>query len=220
MEKQITTIKELSNLLMRDIYQKQGSIMIYVGGIPQVSQSNDIVGNCLQEWLPAWFKDNGLNLTPNPHTQEFPDFIAHFEEGDVAMDIKCWNYEKRPAFDIANFNSFYKVIYNNPSKLFAKYLTIGYTPNAHGFIIEYVDVKNLWDILGPSKKYPIGLQVKSGRPYAIRPINFKDENAESFGELRSLIHAVKETRELFRSEDINDFTPDEWLTKVLGYIEK
>lgn len=218
MNNKINNLTDLSNLLNKDVFKKQGSIMIYVGGIPQVSRSNDIVGNCLQEWLPAWFKDNGLNLTPNPHTQEFPDFVAHFKDGDVDMDIKCWNFENSPAFDIANFNSFYKVIYSNPAKLKAKYLTIGYKPNIHGFTIEYIDIKNLWDILGPTRKYPLGIQVKSKRPYAIRPINFLKNPDGSFGNLKDLIYAVKEARELFNDEETYDFTPDEWLNKVMKYV--
>lgn len=220
MENTINTLDDLKNILHRDIYKKQGSIMIYVGGIPQVSQSNDIVGNCIQEWLPAWFKDNGLNLTPNPHTQEFPDFIAHFKDEDVPMDIKCWNYENSPAFDIANFNSFYKTIYENPAKLYAKYLVIGYKPNIHGFTIEYIGMKNLWEILGPSLKYPLSIQVKRGRTYAVRPINFKLKPEKSFNNLKELIYAVKATREMFISEDTNNFTTDEWLAKVLKYAEE
>lgn len=219
MDKKIETLEDLKTLLNNDIYKKQGSIMIYISGIPHISKSNDIVGNCIQEWLPEWFKDRGLDLTPNQHTQEFPDFIAHFKTGDLAMDIKCWNYENSPAFDIANFESFYKVTYDDPAKLYAKYLTIGYKPNEHGFTIEYISMKNLWDILGPSKKYPMGLQVKKKRPYAIRPINFKKKPKSSFGNLKDLIYAVKQTRDLFKDGDTNTFTSDQWLKKVLKYVD-
>lgn len=213
----IESLDDLSKLLGAEVYKKQGSIMIYVGGIPQISHSNDIVGNSLQEWLPAWFSDNGLDLTPNEHTQAFPDFMAHFKNENIPMDIKCWNFNAQPAFDIANFDSFYRTTYTDPEKITAKYLVIGYKPNEHGFTIEYVDLKDLWELLGKTKTKPMNLQVKQGKPYAIRPINFrKPENA--FNDVEEMLKAIKATRDQYPNKDLG-YTSDDWFEKVSSHLK-
>lgn len=217
MEK-IDSLEKLKELLYKNVYQKQGSIMIYIDAIPQISHSNDIVGNSLQEWLPAWFSDNGLELTPNQHTQAFPDFMAHFKDKDIPMDIKCWNYEASPAFDIANFDSFYRTTYSDPEKITAKYLVIGYKPNKHGFIIEYVDLKNIWELLGSTKSKPLNLQVKQGKPYAIRPINFRNKN-NSFKNAQELLLAVKATREIYPNTELQ-YTSTDWYKKVSNHLKQ
>lgn len=182
MSNTIRSLDDLYKLASNDIKGKEGNILIVVNNIPQTSKSNDIIGNCLQEWLPAWFKDNGLNLESNEHTQKFPDFIAHFDDKSYDMDIKCWNYNKRPSFDIANLDSFYTTTWSDPSKIFAKYLIIGYTPTRHGFKITDIFLKNLWEITSKSTKYPIGLQVKKNKPYAIRPCDFVKKPNEVFND--------------------------------------
>lgn len=205
-------------LLKDKIKDQSGNIVINLIGIPKISRSNDIIGNCLQEWLPEWFQDNGLNLEPNPETQAFPDFIAHFDNHEEMVDIKCWNYLNNPAFDIANFDSFYNVLYNNPAKLFAKYLTIGYTPQKHGFTIDYVGLKKLWDITGPSRKRPLNIQVKRQRPYAIRPISFARHPNTSFNSPDELIQAVVETRKLFPNDEIK-YSEADWFNKLSLTLE-
>lgn len=216
-ESNIDSLNDLSKLLGQNVHNKQGSIVIYVDGIPQISHSNDIIGNSLQEWLPAWFADNGLNLTPNKHTQAFPDFMAHFKEQDIPMDIKCWNYDAQPAFDIANFDSFYRTTYTDPEKITAKYLVIGYKPNKHGFKIEYVDLKDLCELVGKTKTKPMNLQVKQGKPYAIRPINFRNPK-NAFNDVEDMLKAIKETRDQYPKNDL-EYTSDEWYEKVSSHLK-
>lgn len=217
----INSVEDLYQLAKNDIKGKPGSIMIYVDGIPHVSSSNDIVGNCLQEWLPAWFKDNGLHLIANEETQKFPDFTAIFGEKRVAMDIKCWNYGKTPAFDLANFDSFYRTTWSDPSKIFAKYLIIGYEPNAHGFKIMDVFLKNMWEIMSNTTKYPIGLQVKQGSPYAMRPSNFLKKKDKMFKSPEELVCAVRDTRDMFPSNhSLLNFSSDEWYNRLIREINQ
>ncbi|MCL2015221.1 MAG: hypothetical protein FWG68_03125 [Defluviitaleaceae bacterium] len=42
-------------------------------------------------------------LAKNEHSQQFPDFSANINGKNYDMEVKCWNYENSPAFDIANF---------------------------------------------------------------------------------------------------------------------
>lgn len=213
MANQIQSLEDMEELLKEKIEHQSGNILINLIGIGKISHSNDIIGNCIQEWLPEWFQDNGLNLEPNKDTQSFPDFIAHFDNHSEMVDIKCWNYNNPPAFDIANFDSFYNTLYNNPAKLFAKYLTIGYTPQKHGFTIDYVGLKKLWEITGPSSKRPLSLQVKRHRPYAIRPINFARHPDTCFNTPEELIDSVVQIRKMFPNEDIH-YSESEWLNKM------
>ncbi|OUQ74518.1 NgoBV family restriction endonuclease [Lactobacillus gallinarum] len=224
----IQSLDEMEHLLKEDILHKGGNITISIGDIPKISHTRDIIGNCIQEWLPQWFKDNGLDLEPNKSTQTFPDFIAHFANRSEMVDIKCWNYKQSPGFDIANFDSFYSVVYNNPAKLFAKYLTIGYSPTRHGFTIEYVNLLNMWELVGKSAKYPLSLQVKRKRPYAIRPINFSKYPKKAFNDPVALIQAVRAARILFYPEEVHahtldsaqtPYTPNEWYEKVYNSIQ-
>lgn len=136
------------------------------------------------------------------------------------MDIKCWNYDRSPAFDIANFDSFYTECYKKPDKLLGKYLIVGYIPNKHGFKIKYVGLKSLWDLMGPGQKYPIKLQVKKNIPYAVRPINIIKKPEEAFGDLTTLLQAVKETRRLFPQRDLVNYTPDEWYQTVIKKMKE
>lgn len=215
----IQSLKEMELLLKEDILHKGGNITISIGDIPKISHTRDIIGNCLQEWLPQWFQDNGLDLEANKSTQTFPDFVAHFADKSEMVDIKCWNYLNNPSFDIANFDSFYTVVYDKPDKLFAKYLTIGYAPTLHGFTIEYINLLNMWQIVGKSTKYPLSLQVKRNRPYAIRPINFSKGPDKAFNDPIKLIKAVYQTRNMFPATDETPYTPEEWYKKVYKSIQ-
>lgn len=219
MQSSIKDLTDLKKLLSQHIRKEQGTITINIANINHVSTSNDIVGNSLQEWLPSWFKSNGLNVIPNKNTQTFPDFIAHFPNQTVDMDIKCWNFSKSPAFDIANFDSFYATMYDNPDKIMAKYLVIGYLPNSTGFTIEYVEVKNLWDLMGTTSKSPLKIQIKHDHPYAIRPVSFYNNPKSSFGDIDSLLKAVVKMRKLY-PQLTSKYTPDEWYTKVSTSLQK
>lgn len=220
MSNKIKSLDELYQLALRDIKGQQGSIVIYVANIPQVSQTNDIIGNSLQEWLPAWFKDNGLELQPNKSTQKFPDFTAIFEDDDnVEMDIKCWNADNTPAFDLANFESFYQVVYNSPDKIFAKYLVIGYKPNKHGFTIDEIYLKNMWEMTSNTPTKPINLQLKRERPYAIRPYNFSRNPDSCFEGPIAMVNAIRQAVEIYPLETELPFTPDEWYAKMVRVIK-
>lgn len=212
----LQSLEELYEKALNDIRGEKGVITINIGGIPKTSKSNDIIGNCVQEWIPQWLEDNGIKLETNSNSQSFPDFTADINGAKYDMEVKCWNYTNAPAFDIANFDSFYREIYTHPKKLYAKYLIFGYAPIKHGFRIENIFLKNLWEITSKSQKYPLGLQVKQGRPYAIRPFDFRKNSDKSFSNIYELINAIYETRKIFAMD--NMINPDEWHEKIIEII--
>lgn len=211
---EIQTLEELYELAVKEIQGQMGTITIQIAGIPKISNSNDIIGNCVQEWIPQWLEDNGLNLYSNEHTQQFPDFTATIDGKVYDMEVKCWNYNCNPGFDIANFDSFYQTIFKNPKKLNAKYLIFGYTPTTHGFRIEKIYLKNIWEITKASRNYPIGLQVKRSRPYALRPYAFHKRPDDSFSTRKEFVEAIAKARERF---PLDNSTPEDskiWVEKV------
>jgi len=213
---ELNSLDELYEKAVKEIKDQKGVITINIGGIPKTSNSNDIIGNCVQEWIPQWLEDNGLKLTKNENSQKFPDFTAQIKGMNYDMEVKCWNYNNDPAFDIANFDGFYREIFTYPEKLWANYLIFGYTPNKHGFQIDNIYLKNIWEITSASRKYPIGLQVKQKRPYAIRPFPFHKTPEKSFKNIAEFIEAIYKTRKLFTLEEMID--PDEWKEKVMNGI--
>ncbi|MCL2865813.1 MAG: NgoBV family restriction endonuclease [Lachnospiraceae bacterium] len=210
---ELKTLDDLYQIALDDIKGKKGLITISIDSIPKVSKSNDIIGNCVQEWIPQWLEDKGIDLVSNSHTQAFPDFTAQINGKSYDMEVKCWNYNNAPAFDLANFEGFYREIYKDPRKLNAKYLIFGYRPTTHGFEIVDIFMKNIWEMTSPTQKYPIGLQNKQGRPYALRPYPFHNNPNRCFKSRWDFVVAICQTRILFPpTEEIVE--PADWMEQV------
>jgi len=210
---ELTSLEALHEKALNEIKGEKGVITINIGGIPKISRSNDIVGNCVQEWIPQWLEDNGLHLEANDKSQVFPDFTAVIDGKKYGIGIKCWNYQNSPGFDNANFDGFYREVFTQPKKLYATYLIFGYTPNKHGFEINNIYLKKVWDITSSTKSRPLGLQVKQGQPYAIRPFPFHTTPERAFTNVLEFIEAIYSTRKLFPKPNMID--PDEWKEKLM-----
>lgn len=216
----INSLQELFEISKEKLEGQHGTITITFANRSHVYTGNDVIGNCLQEWLPNWFKFLGVDIKPGEGTQVFPDFVAQFEEHTHDMEVKAWNINNAPAFDLANFQSFIETTYNSPWKLNAQYFILGYKPDddgfSQGFTVQKVFLKHIWEITSSSKKYPIGLQVKRNVPYAMRPYNFNRNPAGAFKTKLDFIKAVKKAFEIFPNSAL-PFTPDEWFEKVSKY---
>lgn len=212
------SLEDLYDFAVQDIKDQLGTITIQIGGVPKISKSNDIIGNCVQEWIPQWLEDNGLELESNQHTQQFPDFTALLGGKRYDMEVKCWNCTNPPGFDLANFDGFYRSIYTDPKKLNAKYLIFGYKPTTHGFRIENIYLKNIWELTKPASKYPIGLQVKQNRPYAIRPFGFHKRPEDSFKNRKEFVRGIQQTRIQFPSDNV--VSPSLWFESVEANFKK
>ena len=217
---EINTLNELYILSKEKLEEQHGTIAVTFANRNHVYTGNDVIGNCLQEWLPDWFQFLGVNIRPGNGTQTFPDFIANFNGTEYAVEVKAWNINNRPAFDLANFQSFLETTYYSPGKLNAEYFILGYKPVddgfSQGFIVKKVFLKHIWEIMSSSKKYPIGLQVKRGYPYAMRPFDFYKKPNECFHTKQDFILAVTETFKMFPNSTLS-FTFEEWYQKVSQY---
>lgn len=215
----INNIEELYEITRDELENKYGSIFVNFNNRNVRYTGNDVVGNCLQEWLPNWFEYMGVDIIPNESTQEFPDFVARFTNTHNDVEIKCWNASGSPAFDLANFNSYVRTLYIDPRKLNADYFILGYRPTdpdvdfAEGFQVTNVYLKKIWEMTGPTRisNKPISIQVKYNRPYAIRPTSFHRNTTTVFNSRLDFVIAIKESLDLFPQDE---FTSDEWFNHV------
>jgi hypothetical protein len=220
---EIENLQQLFQISKERLEGQTGTINITFANRNHVYTGNDVIGNCLQEWLPEWFKYLGVHIYPGGGTQAFPDFTAEFNKISYDIEVKAWNITAAPAFDLANFQSFIESTYKSPAKINANYFILGYMPAhdgfAQGFTVKKVFLKKIWEITGKSQKYPISIQVKRGNPYALRPINFYKNPSKSFGNKEAFLKAIKETSYMFPNSEL-PCTSDQWYTRVTHLLNR
>lgn len=72
------TLNELYNLSKEKLEGQHGTITITFANRNHVYTGNDVIGNCLQEWLPDWFQFLGVDIHPGSGTQVFPELHIDF----------------------------------------------------------------------------------------------------------------------------------------------
>ena len=218
---EIKNLQELYKITKERLEGEHGSIAVTFANRTHIYEGNDVIGNCLQEWLPDWFRYLGVDIKKGESTQKFPDFIATFDGEEFAVEVKAWNMNNAPGFDLANFYSFIDTTFSSPDKLNAYYFILGYKPAddsfQQGFTVEKVFLKNIWEITSGTSKYPIGLQVKRNSPYAMRPYNFHRKPDDAFKNRTEFVDAVEEAYELFPNDSLG-FTPKEWHYEVTNLL--
>jgi len=108
------------------IKEKIGSVEIKLGNISAKYNGRDAIGDLLQEWISNWFESRNYYYRTKDNTQEFPDFLLEENDDSGLLEIKTFNADASPAFDIANFNSYCKSLLTNPERLDADYLILSY----------------------------------------------------------------------------------------------
>ena len=144
---------------------------------------------------------------PN-NTQEFPDFYLNPDyPNENMLEVKAFNYNASPAFDIANFESYCHSVKNKVYRLNADYLIFGYTMNFEGNIkIEKIWLKKIWEIAGNSRRYPLKTQIKRNMIYNIRPNNsFKEGKNSIFKCKEDFLFAIYKTLLDYKGKDFAEF---------------
>ncbi|MBQ5561943.1 MAG: NgoBV family restriction endonuclease, partial [Clostridia bacterium] len=133
-------------------------------------------------------------------------------------EVKSFNYDATPAFDIANFDSYCSSIKNKPYHLDADYLIFGYVMSDKGDItIKKLWLLKVWQIAGTSDRFPLKTQVKKNVIYNIRPnSDFKKDKAGVFKSKDDFLYAIYETLVLYKSRDF----ADEWKSVLATNYEK
>ncbi len=174
----------------------KGQIRFYLGDVDIVVKQKDVVGNIMQEWLEGWLRKNEISFSPNPNTQMPPDvFLDPDNHERQLLEVKAFNYQATPGFDIADFNAYQSEIISKPFMLHVKYLIFGYVMGNDGFVsIKKLWLKNVWEITRPMARWALNLQVKKGVVHKIRPAKFYTaaRSFATFSSLEDYLSAIEE----------------------------
>ena len=219
MYEKLTPKQVYERLITLNLPELEGYITFHLGNSTVRITTTDAVGITLQAWLRQWFIDNDIFFTELENTQEFPDFFLNDKNPfEYMLEVKAFNYNATPAFDIANFDSYCHALKKNPLLLNAYYLIFGYSMEEDGTIhIQQIWLKRIWEIAGKSKKYPLKTQVKKNVIYNIRPNSqFKNGKKTPFSTPQEFVNAIYNTISLYRSKQ----KADSWMTEFNDNMKK
>lgn len=177
------------------------------------------VGYAFQEWLEKWLAKQGVKVKKKKNSQDWPDFSLDPDENNTkgVVEVKTFDMEKAPHFDIANFDAYRRSLISDAYRLDADYLIFGYKLSKNGvFIIENLWIKKVWEIATTSKAWPLNCQVKQHVIYNIRPgiwFSKSKKAAACFGSRIEFVKAIADTLEKYRP---GTSEPKEWFDKVSG----
>jgi type II restriction enzyme len=190
-------------------------------GITLEVNTKDTIGNLVQEWIKAWMLKENIEFENPPSTQDFPDFqldITNHKKG--LLEIKCFDYDASPNFDIAAFLAYRRSLLEYPFRLDSDYLIIGYAMKNTDIIIKDVWLKKVWEICGPSEKWDLRCNVKQGELTNVRPIKWYNNERtkfKPFNNAKEFIEAFDSNQRQW-SRTSRDSETSVWLKKVIvGY---
>ena len=206
--------KELFDELLNKfkIKEKIGNIQISLGGVSASYSSKDAIGELLQEWVKQFLISRNYYFRTRKNTQEFPDFILHNKK-DYFLELKTFNSEASPAFDIANFDSYSTSLLEKPERLNSDYLILSYKMKNSVLSIDNLWLKKVWEISSPSGPNKIKLQVKRKQIYNIRPCTWYSKNLK-YKPFKSRIEFVKGISEVHQFYPQCNNYKYNWFNKV------
>jgi type II restriction enzyme len=193
----------LNKLNAANVKRKPGKIVCNIAGFSFNVNKKDVIGGILEEWFGNWLISQGLNWS-QPNTQDWPDLIL--ANGDH-LEVKTFNHNATPAFDIANLGAYTKSLLISPERLDDDYIIFSYVLNQGVLHIEDYWVKNIWEISGVSAKNYIAI---GGNAVNIRPIDWRSKNCTVFGNRRAYVQAVSQAGQL----KLQNFNAAHWFNQV------
>jgi len=193
-----------ANILLQELLSvlkenNTGKIIFNLGGISVKIKTTDTVGNSLQSWLKEFMVSNSIYFREPMNTQAFPDFYLSASNERNLLEVKSFNFQASPAFDIANFESYVDSVKIKPFRLDADYLIFGYIMNNDGEIsINKIWLKKIWELCGSSDRYPLKTQIKREVIYNIRPSSKFRQNEREFNTKEEFIVALYKTLRNYR----------------------
>lgn len=197
------------------IKEKIGSVQMKLGNITAKYNGKNAIGDLLEDWIGNWLTSKNYYYRTETNTQKFPDFLLDETNDKGLLEIKTFNANATPAFDIANFTSYCKSLLINPERLDADYLILSYKMENTELRIEEVWLKKVWEIAGTSGKNPVNLQTKYNEPYNLRPVKwFASSKAKNkpFSNKLEFIQAIAATHIKYPNQSIS--YNKNWLKKV------
>lgn len=168
--------------LLEDLPTLSGGTQFRLGTISLEIEGKDGLGGLIEEWFGAWARSNGFDIY-NPKveegtSQEFPDYYVG-DSKDGYLEIKTFDADASPNFDIANFESYCESLSNKPHRLFSDYLIFSYTLHGATLKINEIWLKKIWEITCASAAYPLKTQNKRNVIYNIRPASFHSTHSRA-----------------------------------------
>ena len=210
------TAQEIYDSLLNEdhILQLEGQIKFFLGDVNIIVKQKDVVGNIMQEWLQGWLDARGVEYAPSENTQMPPDFFLNPNDKTKGLlEVKAFNRNGTPGFDIADFRMCASEIQEKPYMLDVDYLIFGYDMSDNGVVtIKDVWLKKVWQITRRMENYPINLQVKEGIIHKIRPGVWYSKRATDyaiFDCLEDFISAIEETT--FKEPKLRSSVASTWL---------
>ena len=153
------------------ILEMSGKIKFFFGEVNIVVKQKDVVGNIIQEWLQGWLENNKISYTVNENSQMPPDFFLNPEDKTKnLLEVKAFNINASPGFDIADFRMYSQEIINKPYMLDVDYLIFGYDMSDSGIVtIKNFCLKKVWEITRSMTEWALNLQIKKNVVHKIRP---------------------------------------------------
>ncbi|MBS9767555.1 MAG: NgoBV family restriction endonuclease [Flavobacteriaceae bacterium] len=201
------------------IKEQIGSVEIKLGNISAKYNGKDAIGDLLQEWLGEWLKSKNYYFRTKTNTQEFPDFLLSESDTKDFLELKTFNANASPAFDIANFDSYCTSLLTIPERIDADYLIMSYKMEDSKLSIDNIWLKKVWEMSSPSGQDPIKLQVKRKQIYNLRPCTWYSKRLKftPFENKQDFIRAISETHQHYPQ---CDQYKEDWLAKVCDkYLE-
>lgn len=217
------TSQEVYDKLMNEdkILELKGQIKFYLGDVDIIVRQKDVVGNIIQEWLMGWFNQRGVQYSVNDNTQMPPDFFL--DPNDLTknlLEVKAFNRDAAPGFDIADFRMYEEEIIDKPYMLHVDYIIFGYNMSDKGVVtIRDLWLKKVWQITRRMEDWPINLQVKQNVVHKIRPGTWYSNrrgNYPMFRTMEDFISAIEET--VYQNPKTHD-TAASWKRNFLRHYE-
>lgn len=147
-----------------------GQIRFFLGNVDIIVKQKDVVGNIIQEWLEGWLKKNNIAFAGNDNTQMPPDIFLDPEDHTTnLLEVKAFNRDASPGFDIADFKAYAREILVAPYMLHTKYIIFGYKMSDEGIVtIKDLWLKNVWEICRSMDSWPLNVQYKNKVIHKIR----------------------------------------------------
>ena len=214
------TATELKAALERSgLLTSIGNIKITLNGTIVQIKATDTIGNSLQEWLTKWMLENNIYHRVPVNTQKFPDLFLSEDDQTNLLEVKSYVARRTPAFDIANFNSYWRSLADHPYRLDADYLVFAYQLTNGELSVRQIFLKKVWEITGRATDFDLKCQRKQGTIYNIRPISFNSATRalHPFTSKEEFIAALYKT---LLSVNQRPATSRQWLTSVLTGYER
>ena len=211
------TATELFNKLVNEykLIGQKGRIAFTLKDITVEIETKDSVGNLIQEWLKEWMKKEDIDFEENPSSQTFPDiYLDKTDHKKGLLEIKTFDYDRGPGFDLANFDSYSNSLLTNAYRLDSDYLILAYQMSGSEITIKDVWLKKIWELAGGSSTYPLKVQEKKNVIYNIRPIIWFSQRSKfpSFQTKEAFLKALNETRYQYPKTHHEN---GHWLNKVM-----